>query len=190
MSWSVLATRFAVVRDARRRAWWIAVFGSCASAACGGSVGSGASDAAQHDGRAFDAMTENKLGDVNTGDSSIDAPPDIDAIDGSEDGGAPIDADVGDANFGDVSVPFPPPDAAHFDSCVPDPCDAGQACLNHINVRSGRSEWSACEEIAMGCEPDPSCLCIVESYSPWCVNPSCKKQGGEFQVNCDLPAPP
>ena len=117
----------------------------------------------------------------NTDLTVSDAATPSDGSDAPEDGGAPIDA-----NFGDVRVPPPPFDAATFDGCTPDPCGASEVCINFINGTGDNIEYSECGSISGGCDPEPSCLCIVESYFPWCGTPVCKKMGSEFQVNCKL----
>jgi hypothetical protein len=154
--------------------------------ACGGLTG-GSSDGGLHEdqGRA-DATADVTVRDVNTPDLTVfDGAVPSDGSDALEDGGAPVDA-----NFGDVYVSPPGADAARFDGCVPYPCDAGEVCINNINYLTKTNEWSNCGAIAAGCEPDPGCLCIVESYSPWCAKPTCARKGSDFQLTCTLPPPP
>jgi hypothetical protein len=145
---------------------------------CGGETGSSDGGTGREGGR-VDSTVDAPIRDVNSPDlSNFDV---ADALEDAEDAGAPIDA-----NFGDVRVSPPPFDAATFDGCTPDPCDAGEVCINFINGTGDNIEYSNCGSISGGCEPDPTCLCIVESYFPWCGAPVCKKEGAEFQVNCKL----
>jgi hypothetical protein len=148
---------------------------------CGGETSE--SDAgARRDGSGMDAL----LRDANTLDlATSDVMNTSDVPEDAEDGGAPVDA-----NFGDIYVTPPGLDAARFDGCVPYPCDAGEVCISNINYWTKKNEWSNCGAIASGCEPSPSCLCIVESYSPWCQDPVCTQKSGDFQLACPLPPPP
>ncbi len=157
-------------------------------AACGGETGENEHDsAAPREGGRFDVAADVAVPDVKGLDRVASERLRFD--DGSdvlEDGGTPIDAD-----FGDVSVPPPPADAAHFyDKCDPNPCDAGQICINEVAPLSDVIGVSYCDILAMGCEPDPTCLCVVESVSGWCESPTCSEKDGYFVVSCEAPPPP
>jgi hypothetical protein len=158
-----------------RFGWAVCVLATMSG--CGGET-SDSDGGTRQDGGRVDATVDAPIREVNTPDLSMSDV--VDAPDEVEDGGAPVDA-----NFGDVHVAPPALDAATFDGCTPDPC-SGEVCIDFINGTGDNVEYSNCGSISGGCEPDPTCLCIVESYYPWCLAPVCKKEGAQFQVNCKL----
>jgi hypothetical protein len=129
-----------------------------------------------------DAASDSRDGHVVTDATPVevaqDRPPD------APDSTVTDAGDAGDLTLGDGGLPvdsgmdstLPPPRDAPYEACEPDPCARGEACWTN-GIAAG------CVGVPTLCEPDASCLCLLQSAT-WCAQPTCADEGGALRLTC------
>jgi hypothetical protein len=159
-----------------------------AVAACGGESSATSHDGGGgRDGNIDRGVPGDALREAASSDSTADRlhVPDVHA-------GHPMDASIpldgaGPFDSGTSAYPPPPPDAAKFDGCAPDPCGSADLCIS-LQSTVPKSNTGLCYNFPTSCDAGLTCLCVVQA-AWWCMSPTCSEDGG-FTLACHYPAPP
>jgi hypothetical protein len=103
---------------------------------------------------------------------------------GGEDGGLRADRPASDAKSeaGENSTVDAPDDGPAQTPCGP--CGSDGYCLAFYDMSSMRVVGTQCKEIPKGCEPTPTCACLLATCSDM---PTCMEDGGAFVLQCAVP---